>query len=71
MASDENDDLHREHDQLLDQLATLQREHDALERQPYDRATHGQHQRKLALKRAELEAHLGKLKRRREQLRLP
>ena len=59
-----NDDLHIEHEALKRQVEGLWREHEALEREPFDEAKHEEHRRKLALKKAELQAHLERLKHR-------
>jgi hypothetical protein len=57
--------LERVHKQLMRQIEALQREHDELERRPFDRAAHEAHRRKLAQKKVELAAHLEELKKQR------
>jgi hypothetical protein len=61
------DDLRAGHETLKQQVEILWREHEALEREPFDVARHEEHLRKLAVKEAELRAHRERLKRSRER----
>ena len=61
-------ELALEHGRLLQQMDALEREHEALERGPFDRAAHHEHLRHLAEKKVELQQHMLRLKRRREEL---
>lgn len=56
-------DLMVEHEHLKRQVEALQREHDALERKPYNRDEHHAHKVRLRLKIAELRGHTARLKR--------
>ena len=62
------DEIEVEHTRLLQQMEALEREHQDLERRPYDRIAHNEHLRRLAEKKAELRQHMLRLKRRREEL---
>ena len=62
------DELELEHTRLLQQMEALEREHEALERRPYDRASHNAHLRRLAEKKAELRKHMLRLRSHREKL---
>ena len=61
------DDLRAGHETLKQQVEILWREHQALEREPFDVVRHEEHLRKLGVKKAELRAHRERLKRARER----
>lgn len=53
--------LDAEHEALKEQVAALQREHDALERRPFSEGDHHEHIAKLRAKILELRAHLKRI----------
>lgn len=58
------EDLKAEHARLMEETRRLQREHDALSRQPgVDRSAHDAHRKRLREKIEELRAHLHRIER--------